>query len=194
MLIVGTDEAAVEAALVNSRLNCPNCGSKLRPWGYGVERDVRSVERTERRRFRRSICRPCGGTHVLIHEDTLVRRRDAAEVVGMAVTARARGDGHRRIARALGRPASTVRGWLRRFASRAGVLRDHFVRWAHALDPSHDDRAVGGSAFADAVSAIGMLGMVAVRRFGPRPVWSIASFVTDGGLLCNMSSPFRQPM
>jgi len=26
---------------------------------------------------------------------------------------------------------------------------------------------------------------VAVRRFGPRPVWSLASFVTGGALLCN---------
>ena len=101
MLIVETDEAAVEAALVNGRLSCPGCGSVLRPWGYGVERDVRMVEATERRRFRRSICRSCDDTHVLVHEDTLVRRRDAAEVIGMALTAKARGEGHRSIARAL---------------------------------------------------------------------------------------------
>jgi transposase-like protein len=194
VLIVGTDESAVEADLVNGRLNCPNCGSGLRPWGHVVERDVRSVAMTERRSFRRSICRSCGGTHVLVHEDTLVRRRDSAEVVGMALVAKARGDGHRRIARALGRPASTVRGWLRRFASRAGVIREHFTRWAHVVDPTHDDRAVGESGFSDAVSAIGVLGMVAVRRFGPRPVWSMASVVTGGGLLSNTSSPFRQPI
>jgi transposase-like protein len=193
VIIVGTDEAAVDTDLADGRLSCPNCGSGLRPWGYGIERDVRLVERTERRRFRRSICRPCGSTHMLIHEDTLVRRRDGAEVIGSALVAKSRGDGHRRIARALGRPASTVRGWLRRFASRADDIREHFTRWAHVVDPTHDDRAVGGSAFSDAVSAVGVLGMVAVRRFGPRPVWSMASFVTGGALLGNTSSPFRQP-
>ncbi len=194
MIIVGTDEAAVEADLRSGRLSCPNCGSGLRPWGHGIERDVRSVEATERRRFRRSICRPCGGTHVLVHEDTLVRRRDGVEVIGLALTAKARGEGHRRIARTLRRPASTVRGWLRRFASRADEIREHFTRWAHEVDPTHDDRAAGGSDFSDAVSAIGVLGMVAVRRFGPRSVWSMASFVTGGGLLANTSSPFRPPM
>jgi RNase P subunit RPR2 len=59
VIIVGTDEAAVEADLVEGRLSCPNCGSSLRPWGHGIERDVRLVEETERRRFRRSICRSC---------------------------------------------------------------------------------------------------------------------------------------
>jgi transposase-like protein len=193
VIIVGTDEAAVEADLVLGRLSCPNCGSGLRPWGHGIERDIRLAQTTERRRFRRSICGPCGRTHVLIHEDTLVRRRDGAEVIGCALVAKGRGDGHRHIARALGRPASTVRGWLRRFTSRAVAIREHFIRWAHLVDPTHDDRAVGESTFSDAVSAVGVLGMVAVRRFGPRPVWAIASVVTGGGLLANTSSPFRQP-
>ena len=66
----------------------------------------------------------------------LLRRRDAVEVVGAALTAKARGDGYRRIAAGLARPASTVRGWLRRFAAMAGALRAHFTRWAHALDPA----------------------------------------------------------
>lgn len=194
MIIVGTDEAAVEADLVHGRLSCPNCGSRVRPWGHGIEREVRLTIRTERRRFRRSICPSCSSTHMLVHEDTLVRRRDGAEVIGLALTAKARGVGHRRSARSLGRPASTVRGWLRRFASRSVVIREHFVRWTHVVDPTHDDRETGDSAFSSAVSAIGVLGMVAVKRFGPRPVWAIASVVTGGGLLCNTSSPFRPPM
>ena len=35
MLIVGIDEAAVEADLIGGRLSCPNCESGLRPWGHG---------------------------------------------------------------------------------------------------------------------------------------------------------------
>lgn len=194
MLIVGTDPARVEAELLTGRLSCPGCGSGLRPWGHSVEREVRRLEGSERRRFRRSICTACTSTHVLVPEDTLVRRRDDAAVVGNALVAKANGDGHRRIALDLGRPASTVRGWLRRFASMATELREHFTRWAHTVEPILDHRSVGDSAFVDAVEAIGVLGVVAVRRFGPRPVWSLASVVTGGGLLANTSSPWAMPV
>jgi hypothetical protein len=153
------------------------------------------MERSERRRLRRSICRPCAATHVLVPQDTLLRRRDSVEVIGAALTAKAEeGKGHRSIAQTLGRPASTVRGWLRAFSLRAEAIREHFVRWTYTIDPHHDDRSAGGSTFADAVDAIGVFGIVAVRRFGPRPVWSLASFVTGGALLCNTSSPFRRPV
>ena len=124
----------------------------------------------------------------------MLRRRDGVEVIGAALTAKANGEGHRRIAADLGRPHSTVRGWLRRFASMAVELREHFTRWAHALDPGHDRLSPGGSAFFDAVEAVGVLGIVAVRRFGPRPPWSLASVVTGGGLLCNTSSPWAPPV
>jgi hypothetical protein len=194
VLIVGIDAAAVDTNLIGGRFSCPACGSVLRPWGHSVEREVRLLDRNERRRFRRSICRSCDATHVLVPEDTLVRRRDGVEVVGAALISKARGVGHRRIAADLGRRASTVRGWLRRFAKKAVALREHFTRWAHALDPSHDRLSPVGSDFFDAVEALGVLGIVAVRRFGPRPPWSLASVVTGGGLLCNTSSPFPQPL
>jgi len=130
----------------------------------------------------------------LVPEDTLVRRRDGAEVIGAALTMKAQGQGHRKISAELDRPVSTVRGWLRRFAQLATEVREHFTRWTHALDPEYDRRWAGGSTFGDAVEAIGVLGMVAVRRFGPRPAWSLASVVTRGGLLANTSSPWAQPM
>ena len=193
MLIVGIDETAVEADLVGGRICCPNCEAALRPWGHGSEREVRLAERSEQRRPRRSICRACAVTHVLVPEDTLLRRRDGVEVIGAALVAKARGQGHRRIAAHLGRVASTVRGWLRRFGVRASAIREHFTRWAHALGPGHDRRWPGGSAFSDAVEAIGVAGAVAVRRFGPRSPWSLASVLTGGRLLCNTSSPFPQP-
>ena len=72
------------------------------------------------RRFRprRSICAGCGTTHVLLPEDSLVRRRDAVADIGAALAAKAAGSGHRAIAERLGRePAATVRGWLRRFGA-----------------------------------------------------------------------------
>lgn len=194
MLIVGTDAAHVETELVGGRLTCPACGGRVRPWGHGVEREVRQLGAAQRRRFRRSICTSCVVTHVLVPEDTLVRRRDGVGVVGAALTAKANGEGHRRIASALDRPASTVRSWLRRFAARADQVREHFTRWTHAIDPTFDHRSVGAGAFCDAVEAIGVLGIVTVRRFGPRPVWSLASVLTGGGLLANTSSPWAMPV
>ncbi len=190
MLIVGIDEAAVEADLMEGRICCPGCEAGLRPWGHGTVREVRLFDRAQRRRPRRSICRACAVTHVLVPEDTLLRRRDGVEVIGAALVAKARGQGHRTIAVHLGRVASTVRGWLRRFAVLAGIIREHFTRWAHALDPGHDRRFAGATALCDAVDAIGMAGAVAVRRFGPRSPWALASVLSGGRLLCNTSSPF----
>ena len=191
---VGTDAASVEKDLVGGRLTCPDCGSALRPFGYSIERELRLLDRSEQRRLRRSICRACGVTHVLIPADMLIRRRDGVEVIGAALTAKARGESHRAIATRLGRRASTVRGWLRRFAARADALREHFTRWAQLLDSGHDRLFAGGSALCDAVEAIGVLGIVAVRRFGPRRPWLLASVVTGGGLLCNTSSPWSEPV
>jgi hypothetical protein len=194
VLIVGTDGPAVEMDLIGGRLGCPTCGLVLRPWGHGIAREVRLLAGSERRRFRRSVCRSCGVTHVLVPEDTLVRRRDAAEVIGAALVDKANGSGHRKIASALGRPASTVRGWLRRFASMAVALREHFTRWASAIDPTHDRRSPGGSELFDAVEAVGVLGVVAAQHLGPRPPWSLASFLTGGHMLCNTSSPWVAPV
>jgi len=62
-------------------------------------------------------------THVLLAVSCLVRRADVVEVIGAALRAKARGQGHRPIAARLGRPASTVRGWLRAFAGNAEAVR-----------------------------------------------------------------------
>jgi len=57
-------------------------------------------------------------------------------VIGAALLAKAAGRGHRVIAAELGRPVSTVRGWLRAFTARAAGLRVVFTGLLHALDPS----------------------------------------------------------
>jgi hypothetical protein len=147
VIIVGIDATAVETDLIGGRLGCPSCGSAASTLGPRHRTRGAPVPPSERRRLRRSICRSCDATHMLVPEDTLVRRRDGVEVIGAALTAKARGDGHRRIAAELGRRPSTVRGWLSRFAEKAVALREHFTRWAHALDPGHDRRSSGGSEF-----------------------------------------------
>jgi len=113
----------------------------------------------------------------------LARRADAGRVIGAALAARAAGVGHRPIAFALGRPPSTVRGWLRRFAARAEEWRASFTGLVHALDPEAAPIAASGSAFGDAVEVLGLAAAAAARRFGPRPPWQFASSASSGLLL-----------
>jgi len=193
VLIVGVDAVAVESDLVSGRLACPGCGVGLRPWGHARERELRSRAGNQRRVPRRSMCAGCGGTHVLLAEDGLARRRDAVADIGDALTAKAAGSGHRPIAARVGLPAATVRGWLRRFAAVAERVRAHFTWWAVALDPMLGPVTPAGSSFADAVAAIGAAASAAVRRLGPRPAWQVASVLSAGGLLSNTSCPWVAP-
>ena len=190
MKIVGTDAPEVERALLAGGLACPSCAGRLRPWGHARERVVRHRGDQERRRPRRSRCGRCALTHVLLGEDCLLRRRDCAEVIGAALTAKATGQGHRRIAADLGLIASTVRNWLRRFADGAEAIRSFFTVLAHDLDPLLGPLAPSGSAFADAVEAIAAAARSAVGRLGPRPPWSFSAAASGGRLLSNTNCPW----
>ncbi len=102
----------------------PGLSGGVAPWGWARPRRVRGVGSLRPRRAR---CGGCLVTHVLLPVTVLLRRADAVEVIGAALTARAAGLGHRRIAVWLGVPAGTVRGWLRRWAARLEVVRVHFM-------------------------------------------------------------------
>ena len=119
----------------------------------------------------------------------LVRRADTAVVIGSALVAKAAGVGHRRIAVGLGRPAETVRGWLRRFGPRVEAVRAVFTWWCRALAP---DPVLPGPA--DAVAAITAVAGVVAARFGLGTVacWEVASAVSAGRLLApGWPSPAR---
>ena len=140
MKIVGVELALVEAELLGGLLSCPSCREVLGPWGHARERVTRRVSGDWRWRPRRARCRGCRGTHVLLADLCLLRRQDEVEVIGEAVEAHVAGEGHRPIAARLGVPAGTVRGWLRRYAGRAEVIRAHCspgVRscWIRMLGP-----------------------------------------------------------
>lgn len=169
MVSVGPDPVRVETQLVSGELACPACGERLAPWGYAAPRFVRETAESVRRiRPRRAICSRaggCGRSHVLLPRFCLGRRVDVVSVIWAALVARAAGLGWRRIAAMAGRPASTVRGWVTRFAAHAEPIRMGFVRLEHHVDRGADMARLTptGSAVADAVAQIGA-GCAAVRR------------------------------
>lgn len=193
MLIVGSDPVRVEEELVAGAIGCPCCSGALAPWSFARRRSLRGEHGPVMVRPRRGRCRSCGSTHVLLPDLALLRRVDAVEVIGRALMAKASGSGHRRIAEQLGRPPSTVRGWLRRFVAVAARVAAHFTAWAHALDPNLGPVSPAGGVLADAVEAVGVAARAASLRLGPRPPWSWASVLTLGRLVANTSSPWLAP-
>jgi len=183
MLMVDTDSVAVERLLLAGELTCPPCGGVLRPWGHARWRSSRREQGAVRHRPRRASCTGCAKTHVLLSTVWLLRRADGASVIGSALLAKAAGAGHRPIAAGLGRPVSTVRGWLRRFGARAEQVRVLFTRLLYRLDPQAGPLMPRGSVFADALEAMGRAAAAGVRRLGPRPPWEFASWATGGLLL-----------
>ena len=129
---------------------------------------------------------------MLLAATWLSRRADAASVIGSALQAKAGGAGHRPIAAALDRPASTVRGWLRRFGVRAEQVRVLFTTLLGALDPEPGPVLARGSLFADALEALGRAASAAVVRLSPGSPWEFASRATGGLLLappCLVAAP-----
>ena len=99
VLTVNGDRDEVERQLAGGELACPSCGGVLGGWGNARLRPVRVVEGPDAEVVpRRSRCRECGATHVLLPAWCLLRRADAAAVIGAALEAAAAGDGHRKIA------------------------------------------------------------------------------------------------
>jgi hypothetical protein len=192
VLMVGTDPVVVEERLRSGMLRCPGCGDGgLAPWGHARSRSVRHRDgRVEALRPQRGRCGSCRGTHVLLPVTGLLRRADGVAVIGAALTAKAAGAGHRRIAAQFGRAASTVRGWLRRFTARAQEIGAVFTALLGELDPLAGPSAPIGTGVGDAVDAIGRVGAAARRRLGATTAvvggwspWQLASAVTAGRLL-----------
>lgn len=186
MLTVNGDQGVVERQLAGGELACPECGGVLGPWGHSRSRWIRFLDGpdAELAPFR-SRCGACKATHVLLPAWCLLRRADAGEVIGAALAAAAAGGGHRKIARVLGRPASTVRGWLRRFAGRAEPVRVFFTVLLARTAPDPVMPAGAAGVVAAAVAAIaGAAAAVAARwpLLGEVPVWPAAS-AASGGLL-----------
>ena len=194
MVTVGVVAGEVERRLAAGRLRCPVCSGRLAGWGHGRERVIRGGGGVGwRLRPRRSRCGGCGVTHVLLPVSCLLRRADGVAVIWAALAGKAAGLGHRPIAAGLGRPASTVRDWLARFASRAGAVRGLFTVWLCALDADPPPLAPAGSAVGDAVAAVTAAAAAAAGRWAGRLVslspGELASSVSAGLLLAPGFAP-----
>jgi hypothetical protein len=190
MQMVEADVESVETRLRAGEIACVGCGGELRPWGYARWRTLRDHGGPVRLRPRRSRCRSCQVSHVLLPTLALLRRADLVAVIGGALVARYVEHRTRaEVAGAAGAPWDTVRGWLRRFAERAVEIRAEFAALAHRWDAELGPIEPRDSTVLDALEAIGVAAAAAVRRFGPTPLWTLAAGASGGRLLSNTSSP-----
>ena len=186
MLTAGVDAARVEERLVGGGLGCPGCGGVLRPWGWARARVLRGEVVPVAVRPRRGRCGSCGRSHVLLPVLALSRRADVVTVIGAALAAKAAGTGVRAVAAALGRPFDTVRGWVRRFAARAEVVRVVFTALLVDVGVDPVPPAAAMSVFGDAVAAVAGASRAVASRWpdvGELPGWLVAAAVSGGRLL-----------
>lgn len=188
MLTVSQDVSSVESDLAAGRLSCPRCQAVLRPWGWARRRLVRYGIGTGLKlvavRPRRGRCSGCAGTQVLLGLGLAARRADSAAVIAAAVEAMTvAGAGHRRIAARLGRPTSTVRGWLRGFAASASAITAEFT--ARALRDGPDAAglwpAPASTAAGAALAAVSAYAAVLADRFAVAVLaWHSVGLVAAG--------------
>lgn len=166
MVTVEADPVRVESRLAGGAIACPACvHGVLTGWGYARPREVEGLDGLVRPR--RARCRSCLVTHVLLPVTMLLRRAYEAEQVWAALSARARGVGHRRIATDLKVPAATVRGWLRRAGRRLEAARAWFITVAvrSGIDVVIPDGS--GCPWRDVVAAVACAAAALAQRFGP---------------------------
>ncbi|WP_331721336.1 DUF6431 domain-containing protein [Streptomyces sp. NBC_00212] len=136
--------------------SCPACDASLRPWGYARERTIRLPEGGLRRlRPRRARCPSCRTTHVLLPPYCLLRRVDSVHTIAAALLDQVAGHGHRRIAERRHRPATTVRGWLRRARARAAFWSRHGMIYAYRLTPDAGPFQPRATELAEALDVLG---------------------------------------
>ena len=189
-MIIVRDEELAQQALTAGTLACPHtgCGGSVYRDGRARARRVRTREGGERElRPQRVACRRCGRVNVVLPAWCVPGRCDDAETIGAALVAAARGRGHRSIAARLGRPATTVRGWLRAARSHAGELQARaFVR-QDQIEHETEWLRHAGSPLGDAMTALAAAAAAAKRFFGgglcATSLWEFVVLISGGRLL-----------
>ena len=128
----------------------------------------------------------------------LLRRGWSAAVVWAAVVLRGSGAGFRLAAAAVGAPAETVRGWLRRLGGRLAAVREAFtaIGVAFGVDARPPDGL--GCPWRDLLAAVGMAAWAVRGRFGGAGLLGAVTagqvaVAGSGGLLLAPGWPPRRP-
>jgi hypothetical protein len=184
---------SVEKRLRAGRLRGPCCGGVLAPWGWARRRVVAMFAGPAWFCPRRSRCRGCGRTHVLLPADLWSRRRYGAAVIMTVLMLAAMPAG--RAARPwLGSPgggrwqvpASTAWSWRARFAGRAGALRGALMGVLPlAAGAAAPVLVPAGSAAGDCLAALEAV-TAGLRRFpglAAVAAHEVAAHLTGGGWL-----------
>jgi transposase-like protein len=122
----------------------------------------------------------------------LPRRADTTAVIGTALSASARGIGYRRIATQLGRPASTVRRWVRAVRDDYHVewLREQGIRWIAQLDREVlATLAPESTRLGEALTALAAAAVTVRTRLAPHVApWTLIGQFTHGRLVIPAST------
>ena len=197
MSIVWPCSLAVDAyALLGRAVNvprpdCPPCSSPVVFWS-GYWRYVRRRGRCRKVFIRRVRCRACGVTHALLPGFTLAWRLDAAEDAGAVIGQVASGAcGVRPAAARAQVPYTTARGWVRRFAARAGELAVSFSALAAELGGEVIGPAGPPCQLAAVAIGAAFTAAAALPGWAPLGPWRFACAVTGGSLLAaSATSPW----
>jgi transposase-like protein len=186
------DAEAARRALAARLLRCPGCGGRLRPWGRGRPRKVRALGGAWLSACPdRARCCSCQQTHVVLPAVLLPRRAYSCALVGSVLARAAHGDSTASIAAALGVPAATVRGWVRRGRRGAQQLWERGVKTVVALDPDTLPAAGRRDPLAAALDALAAAADAVTRRLGipQADLWAVIAVITGGALLPAAPSP-----
>jgi hypothetical protein len=172
--------------LLGRQLTCPGCTGVLAPWGFARPRGVRGVGSLRPRRAR---CLGCLVTHVLLPVTVLLRRADAVEVIGAALTARAAGSWaspDRGVAGCAGRNRT---GLAAAVGLSAGTGPGAFHRGGQVGRVDQSVPKATGSPWRDVLAAVGAATTAVTTRFGtagvlgPVTAWQVAATSSGSRLL-----------
>jgi hypothetical protein len=156
----------------------------------GYRRSVRVEGRFWRVWICRARCQACRVSHGLIPSCLLTGRQDPVEVIGGAIAGISSGVSIGAVSRRLGVPFTTVRGWWRRFRTRASVWWSGFAALTVELGGQVPVRWPSGSPAA-AVAAMGWAHQAALERQAvlTPPLWGFVSAVCGGALIGTTTNP-----
>lgn len=167
-------------------VSCPVCGGDRLVFDGWRPRATRSGPVA----IQRVICVATSGhgdglgrSHSMVPDVMVSGRVDLASVIGQGLAAKASGAGHRAIGQALGVPAGTVRGWLRRARTRGMQVAGRLLATAAAAEAGGRDPPAT-DVFTTVVAAAHAAARAYARLSGePVAVWPYAAGVCGSRLL-----------